>query len=151
YDPEQFDVLVPDDFINSNENRVDLKKVLHNPIGSPQLREIIRAGDRVLIVVPDATRAAGVDQIAPLLLSELNEIGVADNRLSILIGGGIHRLPTPAEIRTILGSSVAERVAVYGHQANDYSSLVHIGDTSRGTPVEINRRVVEADRVIFIG
>lgn len=150
FDPQQISVLVPPDYISHNSN-VDLDSVLDNPIGSTTLEEIIAPSSRVVIVVPDATRVAGAELIAPLLLKRLNRHGLKDEQISILIGGGIHRRATDAEIKAIVGVEVATRLQVNCHQANDLHSLVYLGTTSRGTPVELNRQLVDTDHVIVIG
>ena len=104
-----------------------------------------------MIVVPDATRAAGVARIAPLLVERLHRQGLSDGQISFLVGGGIHRPPTSAEIRSILGPELPERVAVHPHDANEMASHVPLGLTRRGTPVALNRRLVETDHVIVVG
>jgi len=150
YDPAQFAVLAPHDFDAEPLTDVEINNLLQRPIGPP-LEEIVEANDRVVIVVPDVTRAAGLDRIAPLLLERLNSRGLADEQISILVGGGIHRPPTPAEIRQILGLLVAQRLAVFPHNANDDSSLVRLGVTTRGTVVELNSRLLRASHVIITG
>lgn len=150
YDPAQFDVLAPNDFETEPLSDIEISSLIQQPVGRP-LEEIVEAEDEVVIVVPDATRAAGIDRIAPLLLEQLNKRGLADGQISILIGGGIHRPPTPSEIRQILGAHVAERLAVYPHDSNDDASLARLGVTSRGTTVELNSRLLRASHVIITG
>jgi nickel-dependent lactate racemase len=150
YDPAQFAVLAPHDFDTEPLTDVELNSLLQRPVGSP-LEEIVEATDQVVIVVPDATRAACIDRIAPLLLAQLNRRGLADGQISVLIGGGIHRPPTPAEVRHILGPLVAERLAVHPHDANDDSTLVRLGVTTRGTAVELNSRLLRTSHVIITG
>jgi len=128
-----------------------LHAALDAPINSPRLEEIVKPHERVVIVVPDATRAARVDRIAPLLVERLTSHGLSDSQISFLIGGGIHRPPTAAEIHGILGPDLPSRIEVHPHDANDAASHAALGTTGRGTPVVLNRRLVEADRVIVVG
>jgi nickel-dependent lactate racemase len=151
FDPARFDVLAPVESKSARLTDEELHAAIDAPVNSPRLEEIVEAGDRVVIVVPDATRAAGVERIAPLLVERLNRRGLADSQISILIGGGIHRPPTQAEIHSILGGALPGRIAVYPHDANDASTHAALGVTTRGTPVILNRRLVEADRVIIVG
>jgi nickel-dependent lactate racemase len=74
-----------------------------------------------------------------------------DSRIEFLVGAGTHRAPTPEEVVRIVGAVAARRVSVGRHDAYDASSHTRLGTTSRGTPVEINRRLLEADRVILVG
>jgi nickel-dependent lactate racemase len=151
FDPNRCNLLTPHDFEAPRLTDAELESALTEPIGAPPLEETIGKNDRVLLVVPDATRVAGVERLAPLLLRRLNEHGLLDSQIEVLIGGGIHRPPTPVEISRILRDAVAGRLAVHHHDANDESSLVKLGHTSRGTPVELNRRLLENDHVIALG
>src|SRR2546421_4528394 len=151
YDPERFEVIAPSDLEREPCPDSALETAMDTPINSPLLEEIIKPTDNVVIVVPDATRAAGVARIVALCFRRLTSLGLANKQISILIGGGIHRPPTQAEIYAIVGAEVGQNVQVYPHDANDYSTLVALGTTMRGTPVELNRRLLEADHVLAIG
>lgn len=151
FDPNRFSALAPHDSEARRLTDAELAAALNEPIGAPPLEETIGKNDRVLLVVPDATRVAGVERLAPLIAQRLNERGLSDSQIQILIGGGIHRPPTTVEINRILGERVASRFAVHHHDANDESSLVRLGHTTRGTPVELNRRLLESDHVIALG
>lgn len=89
----------------------------------------------------------------PVLLKSLEGIGVDDADVSILFSTGVHRTPTPDEQRAILGEEVFARLAgrTFCHDAYDKSAHERVGITSRGTPVEINRRLLQADHVIATG
>lgn len=151
FDPQQFSLLARHDTTRAPLTDADLHAALEAPINSARLEELIKPDESVVIVVPDATRAACVDRIAPLLVERLNRHGLSDRQISFLIGGGIHRAPTAEEIYAILGSSVPARIEVHPHDANDAASLASLGTTMRGTPVILNRRLIEADRVIVVG
>lgn len=151
FSPDRFSPLMPHDSDARCLTDDELRTALNEPIGAPQLEEIVGKNDRVLLVVPDATRVAGVERIAPLIVERLNERGLSDSQIEILIGGGIHRPPTTVEINRILGEPIASRFAVHHHDANDDSSIARLGHTSRGTPVELNRRLLENDHVIALG
>jgi len=151
YDSQQFRLLARHDNTPAPLTDAGLHAALDAPINSPRLEEVVKPHERVVIVVPDATRVAGVNRIAPLLVERLNKHGLSDSQLSFLIGGGIHRAPTAAEIHGILGSDLPGRIEVHPHDANDAASHAALGTTARGTPVVLNRRLVEADRVIVVG
>ncbi|HEX8474333.1 MAG TPA: nickel-dependent lactate racemase [Pyrinomonadaceae bacterium] len=151
YDPQRFEVVAPHDAATEASSDAALDAALSNPINSRPLEEIVDPTDKVVIVVPDATRAAGVERIVSLYYRRLTRHGLANNQISLLIGGGIHRPPTPAEIQTIAGAEVAQNLAVHPHDANDYSMLATVGKTRRGTPIELNRRLLEVDRVLVVG
>ncbi len=127
------------------------RAALRHAIGSRPLREIVRPSERVAVLVNDITRLVRSDLFLPVLTDELNEAGVPDRDIFIVFALGIHRRQTSEEHRRIVGHDVARRLALYDHDCNDHENLVHIGHTSRGNEVWINRRVYEADRVILTG
>lgn len=151
YDPERLTVLAPEGSAVPPLSDDALHAPLDSPTNAPPLEELVTGEDRVVIVVPDATRVAGTERVAPLLVERLNRCGLSDRQISFLVGGGIHRAPTAAEVRAILGPDLPGRVAVHPHNSDDESSLASLGQTRRGTPVVLNRRLLEADHVIVVG
>lgn len=127
-----------------------VRRSLAQPIGTVRLDHIVGPGEKVTIVVSDITRYSGSEIFLPILVAELNRLGVPDQDIEIIIALGIHRPQTAAEHRQILGS-IHGRVAVYDHACDAPEELVDLGVTAAGTPVWVNRRVVEADRVIVTG
>ncbi|AFM40016.1 hypothetical protein Desaci_0971 [Desulfosporosinus acidiphilus SJ4] len=128
-----------------------IRHVLAHPLGTAPLREVVNSGDKVVIIVSDITRLwVRTDVFLPVLLDVLNEAGIPDQDISIVTATGDHRLQSDEEHRTICGAMVLARVPIYDHecQAQD---LVDLGLSSRGTPIKVNRRVWEADKVILTG
>lgn len=124
---------------------------LRNPIGTQPLRSIVRAGDRVAVLVNDVTRLVHSDLFLPVLIDELNDTGIQDQDIFIVFALGIHRRQTPEEQRAIVGDEIARRIQMFDHDCFDRNQLVRIGQTSRGNEVWVNRRVYEADKVILTG
>ncbi len=123
---------------------------LQNPLGTPTLTNIVKPGERVVIVTSDITRYSASEVYLPILVKEMNACGIVDDNISIVVALGIHRPQTPEEHRKILGPLYG-RIAVYDHDCDDPEQLVDLGMTDGGIPVQINRRVMEADRVIVTG
>jgi nickel-dependent lactate racemase len=128
----------------------EVRRALAAPLGTIALCEILEPGERVVIVTSDITRYTGSDIYLPILIEELNRCGIDDDHIEIVIALGIHRKQSVAEHRKILGP-VYGRIKVYDHECDDHRELVDLGMTSSGLPVQINRRVVAADRVIVTG
>ena len=81
-----------------------LEEALAHPIGTPTLDHIVNAGDKVVLLVSDITRAwARFDLFLPILVNQLNVLGVPDGDISIIIATGKHRLNTDAEKEEIIG------------------------------------------------
>lgn len=126
-------------------------RALENPIGSPRLGELVSASDRVVVIVPDLTRAARCDVVLPVLLEELRAAGVSDRAVTILFALGMHSPNSQAEKQQIVGMGVARRVRMVDHDARDPRQNVVVGKTSFGNEIAINRLAVESDKVIVTG
>ncbi|MGD2104227.1 MAG: nickel-dependent lactate racemase [Anaerolineae bacterium] len=129
----------------------EIRQALAHPLDTPPLSEIVRRGESVVILVDDHTRATPTAQILPSVLDSLGAGGVRDDDVTILVTHGTHRLSTERELRRKVGSQVYERFRIDQHRCTDEANLVYLGLTSRGTPVWVNRLVVEADRCIGLG
>jgi nickel-dependent lactate racemase len=151
YDPERFEILAPRDEAATELDDAALAGALEQGIGSEPLPDRVASCDRVLVVVPDATRASGSALVAQMLFAELGRRGIPDSRITFLVGAGTHRPPTAEEIVRIVGPEVARRACVEHHDAFDSSSHSKVGTTSRGTPVEINKRLLETDVLVLTG
>lgn len=130
---------------------VSIRTALANPIGAPPLAELVRSGEKVVIVISDITRLwVRTDLILPVLLNVLNELGIPDQDISLVVAAGDHRPLTQEEHILICGENIVQRVEIFDHdcQADD---LVDLGVTSRGTRIKVNRRVWDADKVILTG
>ncbi len=128
----------------------EIRRALAEPIATPPLAEIVCPGESIVIVTSDITRYTGSEIYLPILVEELNRCGIPDRDISIVIALGIHRKQSAEEHRKILGP-LYERIAVHDHECDDPEQLIDLGHTSSGLPVQINRRVVAADRVIVTG
>ncbi|MBZ4654516.1 MAG: larA 2 [Peptococcaceae bacterium] len=128
-------------------------RALEKPIDSPPLREIVKPGDRVVITVSDITRAWIKNHLfLPTTLNVLNEAGVPDSNIEIIIAVGAHRKNTEEEFKVLVGEEVFRRVKrISNHDCHDKANLKYMGKTSSGTPVYINKTVAEADKVILTG
>lgn len=129
----------------------EVRKALRHPIKSPPLKEIVKPGETVAIVVSDITRLSyRTDGYLPILLNELNEAGIQDEKITVVISTGTHRVQTPEEDRLVVGEEAYKRVKVINHDCYA-KDLVHLGNTIRGTEIAISRTVYESDRVILTG
>jgi nickel-dependent lactate racemase len=107
-------------------------------------------GEKVVIITSDITRYTGSEIYLPLLVERLNNQGISDDAIEILIALGIHRKQTEHEHQRILGPLYG-RVRVTDHDCDAPDMLTGIGKTSNGIKVSINRKAVEADHLILTG
>jgi len=126
-----------------------LTAALRAPLGRPPLREIVRPGQKIAISVCDITRAQPRQAMLEALFAELPDIRPED--VTILIATGTHRVNTPAEHEQMLGADIARRYRVVNHDSRAPSTLVHVGTTTTGVPVSLNRIWMDADIRITTG
>ena len=151
YDPARFDVLAPDERASHPLSDVEIGAALDRPIDSLPLEEQVTAGDRVLIVASDATRATGSAQIINLLVRRLIENGVQPGDIAIIFATGIHRPVRADEKAELLTPFIAQRIRTIDHDAYDSAQLIQLGVTEHGTPVQVNRALKEFDKIILTG
>jgi nickel-dependent lactate racemase len=151
YDPGRFDVLTSNEDGARPLTDAEINQAWAAPIDSPTLEEIVSAGDSVLIVCSDATRATGSAQIINLLVRRLIEHGVLPGDIAIIFATGIHRAVTPQEKVELLTSFIAQRVRTLNHDAYDSSQLIQVGTMEGGVPIEVNRALKEFSKVIITG
>lgn len=128
-----------------------LREALAHPIGTPPLCEVVRPGQKVVLIVDDNTRLTPTRAIVPVILDELNRAGVADGDIYAVIASGTHRPMTPQEKAEKYGPQVLSRIRVLDHSYRDPDRLVDYGRTRRGTRILINKDVIAADVRITIG
>ncbi|GAI47304.1 unnamed protein product, partial [marine sediment metagenome] len=114
---------------------------LRAPIGCPPLCDCLNKNDKVVVMVTDNTRPCPDDRLLPPILAEL-EAKVPRENITIMVAVGLHPPLDKQELVKKLGRDIVENYNVINH---DVDQCVYIGTTSRGTPVDINTRVVEAD------
>jgi nickel-dependent lactate racemase len=130
--------------------KAEIERALSQPIGTQPLSEIAKAGDKVAIVVDDATRATPSHLMVVPLVEELNKAGVKDEDITVIFGCGTHRPVTPEEMEKLVGKEALERVKTLNHDhlAEDQ---VFLRQTSHGTKVRVNRVFAEADVKVLAG
>lgn len=149
---DRFRVLAP---VEADDEQplsdAEMGVAIDNPLDSQPLEDILSPGESVLVVVSDATRATASAQVVNLLVRRLISLGVAPSDLRVIFATGIHRKVTDAEKRELLTPFITQRVRTIDHDADDASQHVTLGTTERGTPVEVNRALVEHSHVILTG
>ena len=123
--------------------RTVAERALDSPHGLP-LSERVDPDDEVAIVVTDATRAAPDDVLLDVLLARLADCGLPRDRVTVVVGLGLHRPMTDAELEAMLGPHAELAVN------HDPDAVVEVGAVN-GCPVEVGRPVAEADTVLSTG
>ncbi len=127
----------------------EIKKAVVSPINAPDLRELGKGKKSIVIAVDDMSRNTPVSKILPFVLEELKIAGIKSEQITILMAIGAHRPLTRQDFELKLGKSVVEEYNIENH--HPYENLISLGNSSKGTPIEINKTYYEADLKIAIG
>lgn len=128
-------------------------KITH-PVGSPSLKQIVmRKGhvERICIVSSDSTRPVPSHILLEALINELNNYGIRDSQIIILIATGLHRPSREEEHENILGKKLYGRIECVDHIATDMGNLESLGNSKKGIPIYINKTYLESDIKILTG
>ncbi len=128
-----------------------LRAALDAPVGMPPLRAWLKAGDRVALVISDMSRFwMRQDLVIPHLVAYMNESGVPDEDIVIIVANGTHAGGDEKELRTLVTDGIFDRVRVVNHDCLA-PDLVYMGMTPHGTPVYVNALAARADKVVCLG
>jgi len=86
----------------------------------------------VAIVISDITRLCGTAEFLPIIIDELNSVGVQDADITIVVATGTHRGHTAEENEIVCGKDIVNRIKIVQHDSRKSSELVSIGVTSAG-------------------
>ena len=129
-----------------------IRNSINNPIGSGKLDSIINEKDRICIVISDVTRAYQKPHVfIPILVDEILKAGGREENIFFISSLGSHRKHSAEEHKKLLGDDLYSRFQIEDHDCDDYSNMVEVGTTSRGTVLELNKKAVEADKLIVTG
>jgi nickel-dependent lactate racemase len=150
YGDETISVTLPDCDVTAVKRpggaAVDVRaaadRALEAPHG-PGITEVVAPDDAVAIVVTDVTRATPDDILLDAFFSRLPGEVTAD-RVSVVLGLGLHRPMTDAEIQAGFGDHAP---LVENH---DPKSARQVGEVD-GVPVMLNATVDDADIVLATG
>ncbi len=130
----------------SNE---DIRERILRPVSSPRLRDLAKGKVRSVVVIDDLHRPTETYRILPILLEELRTGGVKEEQIDVLVSLGAHRPLSRGELVKKIGRKMVDTLKVYNH--NPYENLKLIGKTRWGTPLYLNRFLVDADLKILVG
>jgi nickel-dependent lactate racemase len=125
-----------------------LHSVLREPDGAGSFPEFLdRSDDPILFLVNDGTRPTPTYKVLDIIHEEL-----AGRQVEFLVATGSHKAPTSDDLEQIFGREGRARWFghIFHHDARDAEQLKYLGETSRGTPIWVNKKVCEATRLVLI-
>jgi nickel-dependent lactate racemase len=147
--PDDAHVIEPRHLAGLADEAGAVAEALRNPIGTPPLKDMVKATDTVAIVISDITRPTPNEKLVPWLINELKHVPLEN--FVIINGVGSHRANNRDELIQMLGRDIVDSVRIENHDAFDDSKLVHVGRNTYGSEIYLNKTYVEADFKIVTG
>lgn len=156
YSQDHFPVTIDEDRIAGvyypNEVEVGdeaetIRNALANPVNSPDFAEFLGGGGKVLVIVNDGTRPTPTAKVLDEIGEELEAVDP-----DYIVATGVHRAPREEELDFIFGEwkeRVRDRLFI--HDSRDDSVMVKLGTSRAGTEMYVNKKGVEADKIVIIG
>jgi nickel-dependent lactate racemase len=135
-----------------------IRYALNHPLNSEPLHAKLRPGMKVVIAIDDISlplppmrRPDARERVLTIVLQLLADHGVED--VEIIIATSVHRRMTADEVRHAVGDRIFGAFwpdRLYNHDAEDPKGMKLVGATDHGEVVELNRRAVESDLLIYV-
>ena len=135
-----------------------IEEALENPMGADPLSSQLKPGMKVTIAfddislpLPPMARPDVRQLVIEKVVAKLAENGIDDIHLVAALG--LHRRMTPGELRRAVGRRVFKQFhpdRLYNHDAEDKDNIVMLGETPHGEVVELPKRIVDSDLLIYV-
>ncbi len=135
-----------------------IRYALNHPENSDPLHARLRPGMKVVIAIDDVSlplppmrRPDVRERVLTIVLQLLADHGIED--VEMIIATSLHRRMTGPEVRHMVGDRIFEAYwpkRLYNHDAEDPKGMKEIGTTEEGEVVELNRKAVESDLLIYV-
>lgn len=151
--PEEQVVYVAHPMIPEVPGDVDamIESALDSPYGSDRLENMVKPGDKVLVLLDDITRPTPKKIILPHVLRRLALAGVDEKNVKLCLAPGTHRLMTEEELPVYIGRDIINRYEIVNISYKDLDRLTYIGDSPSGVPIDVYKEAIEADFIIGVG
>ncbi len=130
-----------------------VREAMMAPIGSVSLDRLAQGKGSACILICDITRPVPNRLFLRPMIEILVAAGISLDRITVLVATGLHRPNLGEELSELVGDPwVLAEVRVENHYAREEADHVDLGVTAtRGTPIKLDRRFVEADLRIATG
>jgi nickel-dependent lactate racemase len=149
--PNLLPYAAPEHMETVPDARAEVRRAIQNPIGTPRLKDLAKGKKNAGIVVNDITRPYVGKEMILELAAELNEGGLKDDQIFLVVAYGSHRINTHEELLKMFGEEVVSRFRFVHHKADQDDTLTIMGKTDGGVVVEINKEFAEAELKITTG
>jgi nickel-dependent lactate racemase len=138
----------PIDLVSPRRTPADescIARSLSSPQAFPDLTSFLSTRKRILVVINDHTRPTPTAAV-------LRTLDLKEKDVTTIVASGAHRPPSPREFEMLLGGVQPP----YGgklltHDSTDEANLRSMGRTRRGTELQFNKRLFDAEGIIAVG
>lgn len=135
-----------------------IRFAINHPENSEPLYAKLKPGMKVTIAIDDISlplppmkRPDIRERVLTIVLDLLADHGVDD--VELIIATSVHRRMKDWEVRHMVGDRIMDRFwpkKLYNHDAEKPDGMKYLGTTDEGEEVELNRRAVESDLIIYV-
>ena len=128
-----------------------IRYALLNPIGTSSLSTLAQGSKTVCIVICDITRPVPNSRLLPPILEILQQSGVPETGITLLIATGTHRPNLDEELSALVGPGLASRCNIVNHYCHDLDTHRFLGNSPDGIPVWLDKTYCDAELKITVG
>jgi nickel-dependent lactate racemase len=120
-----------------------IRQALESPVSGPSFSKQLGKGKKVVILIDNFARLTPAWQILPPVLQIVEKAGA---RAEILVASGGLREMNEAELKRKLGDKILQSgIPIAQSRCQDSWDFEFIGLTTLGTPVNVHRKLLQAD------
>ncbi len=128
-----------------------VKAALAKPVNSTSIEKMKLKGKKIVIIVDDNTRPTPADRFFHLVLAALTKAGASMKNVLLIPALGIHTPMTEAEMAAKVGAKNLAKIKWENHNAFEKDKNHYFGQSSRKTPIWLNKHLADAGLIISIG
>lgn len=147
---QHVELIEPREIPGADNPIEEVVRSIRNPVDKVSLDQF-SGRKTVAIAINDKTRPVPHQYLLPPLLEALRQNGFDRQNIQFIVAMGTHKPMPFSEYSKIVPTEILENYQISSHDCDDVSNLVSLGVSSRGTPIEINKKFNQADLKIVIG
>jgi len=134
--------------IQKRYEKETVRTALRKQYGKVKFRDFIDGAEKMLVIVNDAHRLTPTERILDFIYDKFLRARNPD----FIVATGSHSPPDDRALRFIFGHWLDDlRPRIMIHDGRDPAAVVEVGRAKDGSPVELNRAILDYDSILVIG
>ncbi len=126
----------------------EIRTALRSTVQTGRIAELAQGKRSVVITFDDCARPTPTGRVVPFVIEELHAAGIGDDQIYFHGSFGTHAAMYQQDFTAKLGADIVAKYPVWNHDC--FNGMTQVGTTSRGMPVKLSKRFVDADFKICI-